>query len=65
MQAWFASTHDVTTTGMGGAVCQCVRMPEPGSVGEQDAWLWEALGVMRETCQAIVNEQLEEARKRG
>jgi len=65
VQAWFALTHEVEAVGMGGAVCRCVRLPGPGSLADQDAWLWEALGIMRDVSTEILAEQMRERAPRG
>ena len=56
MRAWFDATHEVEVVGMGGAVCRCVRLPQAGAVGDQEAWLWEALGVMRDEANAVLRD---------
>lgn len=61
MQAWFELTHEVEAVGMGGAQCRLVRLPSAGAIGDQDAWLMEALSVVRDTS----NRMLVEASPRG
>lgn len=56
MRAWFDVTHEVEAVGMGGAVYRLVRLPEAGAVGDQDAWLMEALGVMRDEANAVLRD---------
>ncbi|MBK9497044.1 MAG: hypothetical protein IPO08_21535 [Xanthomonadales bacterium] len=65
MQSLFSATHEVEAAGMGGATCRCVRLPDAGSVGDQDAWLWEALGVMRDTSNTLLAERMAEASPRA
>lgn len=61
MQAWFELTHEVEAMGMGGAVCRLVRLPAAGAIGDQDAWLMEALSIVRDTS----NRMMSEAAPRG
>ena len=43
---WFEQTHELVPT-MGGAYWRLGWLPHPGSVSEQDAWLWDALQIVR------------------
>lgn len=56
MRHWFDLTHEVEASGLGGAACRCVRLPEAGAVADQDAWLWEALGIMRDEANAVIRD---------
>lgn len=56
VRTWFDATHEVEVVGLGGAVCRVVRLPGPGSVGQQDAWLWDALGVLRDEANGILKD---------
>lgn len=56
MRAWFELTHEVEAAGMGPGVCRCVRLPEAGGVADQEAWLWDALSVMRDEANAIIRD---------
>lgn len=57
VQAWFDATHEIEAQGMGAATCRLVRLPEAGAMGDQEAWLVDALGVMRAELNAILHEQ--------
>lgn len=57
---WFDQTHEIEVLGMGSAQCRIVRLPGPGSVGEQDGWLWDALAV----CRRVTNQIIQEDAKR-
>lgn len=57
MRDWFDLTHEVQGVGFGGAVCRMVRLPGPGGIGDQDAWLMEGLEVVRDTVTSILGEQ--------
>ena len=43
---WFEATHEQVAT-MGASWWRLAHLPRAGGVGEQDAWLWEAIGVVR------------------
>jgi hypothetical protein len=43
---WFGQTHEVVSTGFG-SYWRLAWLPRAGSVGEQDAWLWEALQIIK------------------
>ena len=43
---WFEATHEQTAT-MGASWWRLAHLPRAGGVGDQDAWLWEAIGVVR------------------
>lgn len=58
---WFDQTHAIELMGMGGPICRCVRLPAAGGVGEQDAYLWQALTIL---C-SVTNELLSESRKKA
>jgi hypothetical protein len=58
VRAWFDTTHDVEVVGLGGVTCRCVRLPAAGAVGDQEAWLWEALGVLRDETNAILRDEV-------
>jgi hypothetical protein len=60
VQALFDATHEIDTGGMA-AVCRLVRLPDAGGASEQDAWLLDALEVLRDESNAM----LAEARKRA
>jgi hypothetical protein len=53
---WFERTHEVVSTGFS-AYWRLAWLPSPGSVSEQDAWLWEALRLIKAEC----NQQLRES----
>lgn len=60
---WFEQTHEISAVGMSTLlVCRCVRLPEAGSVGEQEARLWQALTVLAATTNELLAEQ---AKKRS
>lgn len=54
---WFDQTHEVEAMGMGGGQCRVRRLPGPGSVGDQDGWLWEALTLCRRVMNQVLQEQ--------
>ena len=56
MRAWFDVTHEVEAVGMGGAACRLVRLPEAGAIGDQEAWLMEALAVMRDEANQVIRD---------
>lgn len=58
MRTWFDATHEIEAAGLGGVVCRCVRLPEAGGLADQDAWLWEAMGVLRDEMQAILRDEV-------
>jgi len=60
---WFEQTHEIEVLGMGTAVCRCVRLPGPGSVGDQESRLWQALAVLRETTNDVLMERESKTRK--
>ena len=43
---WFEQTHELVSTGFG-AYWRLAWLPHAGSVGEQDAWLWDALRIVK------------------
>ena len=57
MRAWFDTTHEIEVVGLGGVQCRCTRLPAAGAVGDQEAWLWEALGVLRDETNAILRDE--------
>lgn len=46
--ALFEWTHELVPLPTGGAFWRMARLPGAGSVGEQDAWTWEALAIVRD-----------------
>jgi hypothetical protein len=38
-------------------MCQCTRYPRAGGVGDQDAWLWQSLSLVRDVTNQILSEQ--------
>ena len=52
---WFEQTHELVQTGFG-AYWRLAWLPHQGSVSEQDAWLWEALQVLRGERMRILSE---------
>lgn len=43
---WFDQTHELVSTGFA-AYWRLAWLPGPGNVGEQDAWLWEAMQIVK------------------
>lgn len=53
---WFEQTHEAVPT-WGGMYWRLAWLPGPGNVGEQDAWLWDALQIVRaERTAALVDD---------
>jgi hypothetical protein len=52
---WFAQTHELVSTGFA-AHWRLAWLPHPGSVSEQDAWLWEALQIIRAERMQMLSE---------
>ena len=44
---WFEITHELEISGFGSARWRRIGLPDPGNVGEQDAWLSDALEYVR------------------
>ncbi len=44
---WFEATYELEVSGFGGARYRRIGLPGPGSVGDQDAWLMDALDFVR------------------
>lgn len=56
MQVIFDATHEIEVLGMGGATCRQVRLPDAGGARDQDAWLLDALSVIRDESNAMLAE---------
>ena len=54
---WFDQTHELVSTGFG-AYWRMAWLPGPGSVGEQDAWLWDALQVVKAEQTRTLSDQV-------
>lgn len=52
---WFGQTHEVVSTGFG-AYWRLSWLPHAGSIAEQDAWLWDALQILKAEHSRDLNE---------
>jgi hypothetical protein len=59
---WFRATHELVQTGFG-AYWRRAWMAGPGSVGDQDAWLWEATETARHEANAVLGEDIKTSRE--
>jgi len=56
---WFEATHEQAAT-MGASWWRVAHLPRAGGIGDQDAWLWRALTVVRAEMNAVLWRQLRE-----
>ena len=62
---WFEWTHDIETSGFGAARWRRVSLPGPGSLGDQDARLMQALDHVRDVSNQGLAEQQRDASDRA
>ena len=61
MREWFALTHQVVS-GFGVAYWQRTALPAAGGLGDQDAWLMQALEYLRRVKDQLLTEAAQRSR---
>lgn len=57
VQEWFRRTHEIEVHAFGGAWWRLVHLPTAGAMGDQPAWLMDALDHCRHVANSLLQQK--------